>query len=81
MIKDYTIIPNKRLPRGFHNAMRHIMRPYIPITKDQYDEIMRETAELNSDIIKHKSGMLYTFGNADGGYALMPYIEFYIRRD
>lgn len=71
MIEHYKLIPGKLLPRRFEDAVLCIKRPYIPITEKQYNEILREAKALKTDILVY-NGTEYTFGNADGGYALMP---------
>lgn len=57
-----------RLPKDFTAAVNMLTRPYIPITKEQYDQIVAMT---KSDFVLC-SGIFCTFGTADGGFALMP---------
>lgn len=51
----------------FHEEVRKLQRPYIPITKEQYEALV----SLPSDYYMFGDEVV-TFGNADGGYALMP---------
>lgn len=75
-MKDYTIIPNKHLPKEFYKAIRLITRPYIYITEQQYNEILAEAQRLHSDILIDCDGKQFTCGNCDNGhFALMPLIQ------
>ncbi|WP_298150877.1 hypothetical protein [Flavobacterium sp.] len=58
------------LPTNFKDAVHLLKRPYISITVDQVKEIERKTKDAG-DIIIYR-GQRMTWGNADGGYALMP---------
>ena len=71
---EYKVIKNKHFKKSdsFSDIVKHLVRPYIPISKDEYDEIVEKAELLNSDFVE-MNGEIYTFGNADGGYALMPY--------
>lgn len=71
-IDDLIAIPNKSLPKDFNKAVSWLTRPYIPLTQKEYDYLMKKTQESNSDFVKDKDEVIYTFGNADGGFALMP---------
>ena len=51
----------------FHTEVRKLQRPYIPITKEQYDALIA----VPNDYYKFGNDVV-TFGGADGGYALMP---------
>lgn len=51
----------------FHEEVRKLQRPYIPITKEQYEALV----SLPNDYYMFGDEVV-TFGNADGGYALMP---------
>jgi hypothetical protein len=68
-------ISNLGLTRGlngsvgdFHQEVQKLTRPYHPITKTQFDGLM----EAEFDYYLNKSNVVVTFGEADGGYALMP---------
>lgn len=64
-------VPNKHLPSDFKKAVALLKRPYLPITKQEYEAIVNRAEEANTDIVLH-DGKQKTFGEADGGYALMP---------
>ena len=64
------LIPESgNVPRSFVAAVSHLQRPYFPISADVYNELMNG----EFDFYTYK-GKLCTFGTADQGYALMPYI-------
>lgn len=64
---------NGRLPRDFKKAVAMLFRPYIPVSKKQHDEIEHVTGEAGTDLFRiNGSDQIYTFGTADGGFALMP---------
>lgn len=58
------------LPSSFGDAVRMLKRPYISITAKQNEEIEKAT-EGHGDIFLYK-GKRMTWGQADGGYAMMP---------
>ncbi|MYM92685.1 hypothetical protein [Duganella vulcania] len=64
-------VPGKTLPKDFAKAVALLERPYLPIGEPDYRAIMAMTQEANTDIVLYQ-GRQMTFGNADGGYALMP---------
>ena len=71
-IDGYPVTPWQcKLPRSFSRAVRMVARPYVRITEAEYQEIMRLTEDPPTDCVKWR-GVVYTFGNADGGYRLMP---------
>jgi len=55
----------------FHQEVRKLIRPYIKITESVYKSLL----DAPYDYYKTKSGIVFTFGTADGGYALMPLKE------
>lgn len=64
------------LPKDFKKALSRVFRPYIPITREQHDEIESITGAEGTDFLRINGGdQLYTFGTADCGYALMPVRE------
>ena len=67
------IRPNgkSKLPPDFKKVVSLLRRPYTRITKAEYDIIMRLTSNPLTDFIMF-DGKLCTFGDADGGYAIMP---------
>lgn len=54
---------------GFDVAVRFLTRPYYPITLEQQEAIERLSA--GADVVLF-NGRPFTWGNADGGNALMP---------
>lgn len=65
------LTPLKGEVKEFNEQVKDLQRPYIQITKAQYDALMEGTA----DFYQTKGGKVVTFDNADGGYALMPLNE------
>lgn len=64
------------LPKNFKAAVGLLFRPYIPVSREQHDEIAQITGAANTDFLRINGGdQLYTFGTADCGYALMPVRE------
>ncbi len=63
-------VTDDHLPSNFQDAVRMLQRPYIPITKSQLENIEAKTKD-RGDIIIYR-GKRMTWGDADGGYALMP---------
>ena len=57
------------VPQNFVAAVSHLQRPYFPISENIYNKLM--DGEFDFYTYKEK---LCTFGTADQGYALMPYI-------
>lgn len=65
---DIFLTPLKgKVPSDFCAAVRTLTRPYIAITKDEYDKVFSK----GNDYFKYKNQVV-TFGNADSGWALMP---------
>lgn len=56
-----------RLPKDFCKAIATLQRPYIPINKEEYKKVFA----VGNDYFKYENQVV-TFGQADGGYALMP---------
>lgn len=71
-IEDLEPIPNKHLPKDFKDAVHLLIRPYIKISEAQYQQVMEMTEDPLTDIVRLKDGRQATFGEADGGFALMP---------
>jgi len=61
---------NEILDGTLPEIVARLKRPYITITKKQFDFLMLE----NADIYIDAKGQRFTFGTADSGYALMPII-------
>ena len=61
---------NDSLPKDFHEASRMLIRPYIPISEQESKRLDILTKDCG-DIVIYK-GKRMTWGNADGGFALMP---------
>ena len=75
-LKKYKIVKNKVFNNGddFSAIVKHLRRPYIKITAEQYNRLIDQATKYNSDFVIN-NGQLFTFGSADGGFALMPYME------
>ena len=56
-----------KVPSDFCEAVSRLTRPYIPITKEEYKKVF----DKGNDYFQYKNEVV-TFGNADGGFALMP---------
>lgn len=67
-------VAGKRLPVSFAAAVALLVRPYIPISEAQYEEIAAKASADDTDILVF-NGLQMTFGAADGGFALMPLIR------
>lgn len=67
-INKRTLLPLKGEVSGFHNEVKKLTRPYIVINASDHKKL----EDGSSDYYLLKSGQVVTFGNADGGYALMP---------
>lgn len=67
--KTYETETDFYLPKDFHKAVRMLERPYIKITERDYKKLMDFT---ECDAVRGSDGRLYTFGNCELGYALMP---------
>lgn len=65
--KEMDLIPLSGTTPDFYDAVRMIQRPYIPISKELFDQLING----NSDYYKFED-TVFTFGTADQGYALMP---------
>jgi len=63
------------LPTNFSRAVNMLMRPYISITKDEYNSLIDLTSKGTPTDFVMYDGIKCTFGNADNGYALMPLIN------
>ena len=59
-----------KLPSNFNEAVAVLERPYVAINREQYEEVF----EVGCDFFKYQDKVV-TFGNADGGFALMPLKE------
>lgn len=59
--------PQIHLDGDFHKDVKKLVRPYTEIPKGDYDALMQGGHD-----VYLMNGRLVTFGNADGGYALMP---------
>lgn len=61
------------LPTNFNDAVRMLKRPYIPINEKQLKAIETQTNG-RGDIFIYR-GQRMTWGDADGGYAMMPLLN------
>ena len=63
-----------RLPKEFNDIVRMLIRPYIVITKEVYEDLIAFTAKTEirrvTDFIDYK-GKVYTFGESCGIHELM----------
>jgi hypothetical protein len=64
---------NESMPTVFQEATRMLRRPYIAILKAESDRLDVLTRG-HGDIVLYR-GKRMTWGQADGGYALMPVVE------
>ena len=55
------------LPNDFHESVRMLTRPYIPISESMYNKIYA----VGNDFFQYGE-QIVTFGTADRGFALMP---------
>ena len=62
-------VPNKRLPSDFKSAVALLKRPYFRLSAEAY-ALVRSVAG-DSDVVL-LDGRQMTYGDADGGKALMP---------
>ena len=70
-MRDVKADPGKQLPANFKQAVAMLKRPYIAITTEQYTQIAELASNADTDVVLYH-GRQMTFGEADGGYALMP---------
>lgn len=68
MIDIHKLTPLSSRAKPFHEQIRELVRPYTPITEDELNQL--ECAGV--DFFLTTDQQVVTFGNADGGYALMP---------
>lgn len=68
-INEITVTED-HLPSDFKDAVSMLKRPYIPISEAQSNELNEKTKG-HGDIFLYQ-GKRMTWGEADGGYAMMP---------
>lgn len=61
-------LPGLKTPDSFQEGVRQLVRPYIPITEQDYKKLLA----MPCDYYRLKDDRVVTFGSADGGFALMP---------
>jgi hypothetical protein len=61
----------KRLPHNFGKAVAMLQRPYFAISVGEYTELLDLTSDPVTDFVLYE-GKVCTFGDADGGFAIMP---------
>ncbi len=61
--------PKKRLPADFRSAVALLKRPYFRLSAEAFAQV--QTVAGDSDVVL-LDGRQMTFGDADGGKALMP---------
>jgi len=78
--KTKTLVLTGRMRGNFSSIIRRLERPYTTLSEEKYKEIFEATKEgLNgkpTDFIFY-DGRVSTFGEADGGYAIMPFNQAY----
>lgn len=62
-------VPNERLPPDFKSAVALLKRPYFRLGAEAYAFVLWVAGD--SDLVL-LDGRLMTYGDADGGKALMP---------
>jgi len=67
------------LPKGY-KAFNWLTRPYWPITSEQYNSFVDNLEELRTDFLESPDGKIFTVGNADGGFAIMPIQDCYLKQ-
>lgn len=69
---DFNLVKplNEKLYDTFELAVKQLTRPYLAISQEDYDKVFAVTKN-HGDIVLY-DGIKMTFGNADGGFALMP---------
>lgn len=78
-MKKYEMSMEFKLGRGcivhkkFADAILQLRRPYIPISEEEYEKIVKLTKKKRpvTDYIIFPDGSRYTFGTTGTGYALM----------
>lgn len=74
-INDFIFIKNDIFNiKDFATITKHLVRPYIYISKKLYNQILKKAKKLNCDFIYYNNNK-YTFGDADGKKALMLFID------
>ncbi len=62
-----------QLPKDFGAAVALLRRPYYPIPKSEYYDLLERLKLAKADFfLWDEQRILVTIGNADGGYAVMP---------
>ncbi|WP_081576890.1 hypothetical protein [Acidithiobacillus thiooxidans] len=56
----------------FDEEVKNLQRPYLPINEQQYHRLYASGSDFFQIINGPLSGKVVTYGNADGGYVLMP---------
>lgn len=64
----YHLLPLNGSAGNFHEQVRKLTRPYMPITNKHFESLEK----LSFDFYLTKSGKVVTYGHADNGFALMP---------
>lgn len=70
LIARLTPIPNVKMPESFSASVALVTRPYLKLSLDEMDLILK--MKHKCDVYMMDGKVPVTFGNADGGYALMP---------
>lgn len=70
LMQRLTPLPGKVDKRGWQSLVQRVHRPYYRISKQQYDGIVKLSE--GADVVLLDGLQQCSFGDADGGYALMP---------
>lgn len=70
LLQHVAVFP-ERFEYSDYRAIWDLQRPYIPVTEALYQELLLRLKAKQYDFFLW-AGRLFTIGNADGGYALMP---------
>ncbi len=65
-----TPLVGKKFKGGFKEIVSKLRRPYYRLSETDYKTI--QTLAGDSDVLMFDGKVQVTFGNADGGFALMP---------
>lgn len=70
LLERLTPLPGKVNKGTWQDMVRRLHRPYYRISKEQYDAIVELSQD--ADVVLFDGKQQLTFGDADGGLALMP---------
>lgn len=70
LLTRLTSLPGKSFKGDFKAFVSHLNRPYYRLSTDDYEAV--KSASADSDVLLLDGKTQVTFGEADGGWALMP---------